>query len=115
MFKKISILIVVFLLPGVLFAADISSLIKSVGGWIDDFAKIVFVAVIAAFFWGLFLFVLGGESKRDEGKSMMIWGIIAIFVMTSIWGIVAIFQDSAGITKTGFEDNKLDVQSMLPK
>lgn len=37
---------------------------------------------------------LDDETKRTEGRMMMIWGIIALFVMVSVWGLVGILTDT---------------------
>jgi ABC-type Fe3+-siderophore transport system permease subunit len=52
------------------------------------------------FLWGLMKFILvaGDEKAKEEGKRIMIWGTIALFVMVSIWGIVNIIQGDFGIT-----------------
>jgi membrane protease YdiL (CAAX protease family) len=34
------------------------------------------------------------EGKRAEGKSFVLWGIIALFVMVSVWGLVNILRGS---------------------
>lgn len=46
---------------------------------------------LLVFFYGLGKFILnaGSDSGRDEGKQVMKWGIISLFVLVSIWGIVA--------------------------
>lgn len=48
------------------------------------------------FLWGLavFMFKSGDEKAIEEGKSKMIWGVIALFVMISVWGLVAVLQDN---------------------
>ena len=45
---------------------------------------------LVVFFWGLANFILkaGDEKGREEGKNVMKWGIVALFVLVSIWGIV---------------------------
>ncbi len=51
---------------------------------------------LLVFFWGLlkFLFKIGGDAKAaEEGKTFMIWGTIALFVMVSIWGLVRFIQN----------------------
>jgi len=58
---------------------------------------------LIAFFWGLakFIFRVGGdETAVNDGKSLMIWGVIALFVMISIWGILRFFYSSLGFSKT---------------
>jgi len=52
------------------------------------------------FFWGLAKLVLnaGDEKGREEGKQIMKWGIVALFVLVSIWGIVIFIQRTLGVT-----------------
>ncbi len=48
------------------------------------------------FFWGLvkFIFAQGSETAKADGKKVMLWGLIALFVMVSVWGIVRFMQDA---------------------
>ena len=53
------------------------------------------------FIWGLIRYVIGGsEEERENGKKMMWWGIVALFVIVSIWGIVAYIANILGVTQT---------------
>ena len=51
---------------------------------------------LLAFFWGLakYIFHSNDEEKKAEGKNIMIWGIVALFVMASVWGIVKFIGDA---------------------
>jgi len=89
-----------FLIPLILTLLPLVSsaqALSGVQGLLDSFGKLVQTAtvVVAAlallvFFWGLvrFIFKLGGEADVEQGKTLMIWGVIALFVMVSIWGII---------------------------
>ncbi|MEX1027103.1 MAG: hypothetical protein WD049_03715 [Candidatus Paceibacterota bacterium] len=59
------------------------------------------VAAVALFFWGLakYVFQAGNEGAVQQGKFMMTWGILAIFVLFSIWGILAFFYGEFGFTE----------------
>jgi len=48
------------------------------------------------FFWGVARFILNAdnEEKRREGKSIMVWGIVALFVMLFVWQIVNILANT---------------------
>ena len=56
---------------------------------------------IIYFFWGLIQYIrsAGDPKKASEGKSIMIWGIIAIAVMVSVFGLVSWLQGLFGIDK----------------
>src|SRR3989344_2322592 len=52
---------------------------------------------LMVFFWGLakFIFRVGGDENAVEGgKRLMIWGLIALFVMISVWGIIRFMQNA---------------------
>lgn len=63
---------------------------------------VVFALAILAFFWGIFLYVFStGETKKVEGKHVMLWSLIALFIMTSLYGIIAVAQSTLGIPVGG--------------
>ncbi len=54
---------------------------------------------ILVFLYGLMKYMFKGQSSetaRAEGKQIMLWGIIGLFVITSIWGLVGIFASIVG-------------------
>lgn len=54
---------------------------------------------LVVFIWGLvkFIFRVGGdEGAVEEGKKLMIWGLIALFVMISIWSILSLVYSDFG-------------------
>ncbi len=59
----------------------------------------VLVAIALIYFIvGLIRFVIAGnEETRADGKKMMWWGIVALFVIVSIWGIVSYIANILGI------------------
>jgi hypothetical protein len=62
---------------------------------------LIFALATATFVWGVVQFFLlnaGEESKRQQGKQFMLWGIIALAVMLSVWGLVGILKATFGIT-----------------
>ena len=63
----------------------------------------VFALAIIYFFYGLAKTILGaGDPKKTaEGRSIMIYGIIALVVMASLFGIINFVQNSLGINGTG--------------
>ncbi|MFA6515007.1 MAG: hypothetical protein WCT42_01950 [Candidatus Paceibacterota bacterium] len=62
----------------------------------------LFALATAAFIWGVIQFYLNpdNEEKRKKGKSFIIGGLIALFVMLSMWGLVAILTGTFGLTNT---------------
>ncbi|MEK7187157.1 MAG: hypothetical protein AAB690_02570 [Patescibacteria group bacterium] len=53
---------------------------------------------LLVFFWGLVKFIAksGDEKSHQDGRSLMVWGLIALFVMVSFLGIVYLFYDDLG-------------------
>ena len=57
---------------------------------------------LLVFFWGLvkLIFRVGGGDEKavSEGKNLMGWGLIALFVMISVWGILYFFYRDIGFS-----------------
>lgn len=81
-------------------ATTIGGLVDILAGLIDRLIPLTVAAAVLVFFWGLvvFIFNAGNEDKRKEGRQVMLWGIVALFVMVSIWGLVRILQQTLQIT-----------------
>lgn len=79
-------------------------LIDAVGDLIRILIVVVSALALLAFLWGLakFIFKLGGEGEKAvaEGKNLMKWGLIALFVMVSVWGIIYFIQGELGLTRS---------------
>lgn len=83
----------------------IKELIQAFGSLIKLLIPILVGAALLVFFWGLvkFIFRVGGDEKAvTDGKKLMIWGIIALFVIVSVWGIVSFMQRALGIAVLSF-------------
>jgi len=61
---------------------------------INALVPIIISLALVLFFWGLVMYmtVAGDDEKRKKATNLMIWGVIAIFVMVSIWGIISLLQ-----------------------
>ncbi|MBU6388675.1 hypothetical protein KGQ72_02295 [Patescibacteria group bacterium] len=54
---------------------------------------VLFAVAFIVFLWGAFkVFILGSQSEetKENGKNLMLWGLIGFFVMVSVWGLVNI-------------------------
>ena len=70
-------------------------LISAVGSLVNQLIGVVGGLALLVFLWGLakFIFHVGGDEKAvEEGKRVMKWGLLALFVGFSVWGIVIFFQ-----------------------
>lgn len=70
---------------------------------INTLLPIVVALALLYFFWGLAKFILnaGDEDEQTKAKGIMIWGIIAFFVMSSVWGIVNFVSRASGLNQGG--------------
>jgi hypothetical protein len=61
---------------------------------------LLFTLATVLFIWGVVKFFIidaGEEAKRSQGKQFMIWGLIALVVMSSVWGLVRLFGNTLGL------------------
>jgi hypothetical protein len=61
--------------------------------------QILLALTIMMFLYGLMKYMFkgqGSDTARIEGRNLMLWGIIGIFVITAIWSLVAIFAAFVG-------------------
>jgi len=93
------------LVPFVAFAGNanigyFTSLANQVTNFLGLLTPIIFALAIIYFFWGLAKFILaaGDEEARAQGKSIMIWGVVAIFVMISVYGLVTLLGSIVGVS-----------------
>lgn len=51
---------------------------------------VLVAASMLAFLWGIamFLFKADDPKSHNDGKNLMVWGIIALFILVSLWGIL---------------------------
>lgn len=85
------------------YANPLLNLFCTVLGWIGQLIPLLISVAVAVFLWGLVVFIKNTEDKQvhEDGKKLMIWGIIALFVMVSFWGIVGFLQDSFDLSPVG--------------
>jgi len=64
---------------------------------------VLFAVAFIVFLYGAFkTFILGANSEevKEEGKNLMLWGLIGFFVMVSIWGLVNILTGTISFGNT---------------
>jgi hypothetical protein len=78
---------------------NVRNLLGEFGRIVDLSIGILVTLALAAFFWGLvrYIFKLGGKEGSDEGKKIMTYGLVALFVMVSVWGIITFAQNFIGV------------------
>lgn len=90
-------------LPMLALAQTVETVLQRIMGIINIATFIVVGLALLFFFWGLAKYILGGPGSDDKGagRNMMIWGIIALFVMVSVWGLVRVLSNTFGIGTGG--------------
>jgi len=101
MIKKFIILCIVFFPTVVFGATTIESIVVDIGLIIQTATPIVVALALIFFFYGLTKYILNAsdEEKKKEGRSIMIWGIIALFVIVSVWGLVRVIGNTFNIDR----------------
>ena len=85
-------------LPTVVFAqVNLQNLIFKTQNILTSLIPIVIILALLAFFWGLVKYIWSSGEGHEEGKKVMIAGIVALFVMVSVWGIIRAVQSTLGI------------------
>jgi len=104
--KKITFGSIAALAPALAFAQTINDIVGTIGGIIQAITPIVVALALLYFFWGLAKYILaaGDEGSKQEGKGIMIWGIIALFVMVAVWGLVQVLVETFGVEEGGTQE-----------
>lgn len=108
---KMSVVSVGILTPVFVFAqggggVNTSGLLNLVNKFQELIAAVIPVLIglaLLAFLWGVLMYLFGKD--KDGARDFMIWGIIALFVMTSVWGLVSILRST--ILPGGSANNQL--------
>ena len=76
--------------PAVTTVTSFSSLIDKVVDVLGKIVPLLIGLAVVVFLYGVLKFITaaGDETKRKEGKDVIIYGIIGLFVMVSVWGLV---------------------------
>ena len=78
---------------------NVNNLLVGVRTLVNTALPIVVGLALLAFFWGLakFVFAAGNEVDQTKGKNLMLWSIIALFVMVSVWCLVQFIGNAIGV------------------
>ncbi|MBI5456195.1 hypothetical protein HY969_00465 [Candidatus Kaiserbacteria bacterium] len=89
------------ILPAIASAQTLLNTLALINTFLNALIGLFITLAIVAFFWGLikYLVNMNNESAK-EGIQIMLWGVIAIFVMVSIWGIIRLLQATFRVTST---------------
>ncbi len=90
------------LMPAVVYAQDLGpfeTLLDSVQDLVDIALPLAAGIALLGFFFGLakYIFQAGDEEAQDAGKRIMIWGVVALFLIAAVGGIVELLADAFGV------------------
>jgi len=90
------------LLPEVAFGQQsptIGQLIRSALNVLNLLVPFVIGLALVLFLYGVVRYALAGSAEdKSSARKVMLWGIIALFVMVSVWGLVNLLRDALGIS-----------------
>jgi len=92
----------ILLIPQLAFAATIRTFTIAVTDFVGSaLMPLLFAAALAYFIWGIIEFIRNANNSeaRRQGKTRMLWGIIALFVMVAYLGL------TSTVTQTFFNFN----------
>lgn len=80
----------------------INTMATGFGQIVNTLIPIMMALAVLAFFWGLVKYIANAsdEAAKESGKNLMIWGMIALFVMVALWGILGWVQSQLGLSGT---------------
>jgi len=113
--KKAFIALSAFALPALALAQgvrDASTLFNKVTNILNAIIPIVISLAVVVFIIGIFRYVIAGdEESKGNAKSLILYGVIGIFVMISVYGLVRILVNTFGLEK---QLQNEDVPQVLP-
>ncbi|OHB08765.1 MAG: hypothetical protein A3I19_02200 [Candidatus Zambryskibacteria bacterium RIFCSPLOWO2_02_FULL_38_13] len=95
------IILILLIIPNITFAVGIIDIIDAAFGLVNSvLIPLAFAVCLLYFFWGVAKYIrtgAGSDQAAEEGKRVMIWGIVGLFVAFSVWGIISFIQSELSI------------------
>lgn len=104
--KKIATLAAAWALPILAFAQVRS--VQDAAGQITVIINSVLVPMVFAiafivFIWGVFTYFIAGghdSEKQEQGRNLILYGILGFFVMVAVWGLVNVLVGTFNLSST---------------
>lgn len=92
----------VALLPLLAFAQSIESSITRVEAILNSIIPLLMIVATVVFLWGVIMYITsaGKEEKTEEGRRLIIYGLIGLFVMVAVWGLVQVLVTTFSVGDT---------------
>ena len=90
------------------------SIVPNIKNLVNNVIPILLIIGTVVFLWGVILYLTAGadEEKRANARSLMIYGLVGLFVMVAVWGIVNVLVGFFGITGTGIPERPGDIREI---
>jgi hypothetical protein len=103
--KKTLLTSALLLLPGFAFAqislAPVQQFLAAINLLEATLIPILIAGALVVFFVGLVKYLWASKGSAEahrKDKNVMVWGLVALFVMVSVWGLVRLGQQAFGIS-----------------
>lgn len=90
------------LLPYLAMAQDLNTVVGTLKRQLDSIPALLVGLAVILFLWGVLKYIMAGsEGEVKEAVQMILWGLVAIFVMLSVWGLVRVLSGTIGVGTGG--------------
>ena len=89
----------VAVIPIAVFAqTSFGTILGTIGGLVNAIIPILIAGALAYFIFGVIKFVIASDADaKGDAKTIVVQGIIGLFVIVSVWGLVGVVQSTFGI------------------
>ena len=73
--------------------------LQGIGGLVSLATSVLIGVAVLVFIWGLVKFIVNAdkEEERKQGKQLMLWGLIALVVISSLGAIITLIGNTFGV------------------
>lgn len=101
------------------FALAQGGILTALDGFISFLLIIVPILLglaVLVFFWGIVKFISHADDPKanEEGKQLIIWGLVTLFVMVAFWAILGWLQGEFGLNNGSYLGNLPQQPDTIP-